>query len=104
MGLFCASSAEHQTCNSLRGLEGEGIRGNLFAGPTNNTCATISPATKSASLLRAAKKSRHGACNYAMILLAYRHGLRASELVNLRVSDLDLRTWDHLLPPAGYSY
>jgi site-specific recombinase XerD len=30
--------------------------------------------------------------NYAMILLAYRHGLRASELVNLRVSDLDLRT------------
>jgi site-specific recombinase XerD len=45
------------------------------------------------SLLRAAKKSpRHGARNHAMILLAYRHGLRASELVNLRVSDLDLRT------------
>ena len=43
------------------------------------------------SLLRAAKKSpRHGARNYAMILIAYRHGLRASELVNLRVSDLDL--------------
>jgi site-specific recombinase XerD len=44
-----------------------------------------------ASLLRAAKKSpRHGTRNYAMILIAYRHGLRASELVNLRVSDLDL--------------
>jgi site-specific recombinase XerD len=43
-----------------------------------------------ASLLRTAKKSRHGARDYAMILLAYRHGLRASELVNLRVSDLDL--------------
>ena len=44
-----------------------------------------------ASLLRAAKKSpRHGARNHAMILLAYRHGLRASEVVNLRVSDLDL--------------
>jgi type 1 fimbriae regulatory protein FimB len=44
-----------------------------------------------AALLRAAKKSpRHGARNHAMILLAYRHGLRASELVNLRVSDLDL--------------
>ena len=27
-----------------------------------------------------------------MILIAYRHGLPASELVNLRVSDLDLRT------------
>ena len=45
------------------------------------------------SLLRAAKKSpRHGARNQAMILIAYRHGLRASELVDLRVSDLDLRT------------
>ena len=43
------------------------------------------------ALLRSSKKSpRHGARNYAMILLAYRHGLRASELVNLRVSDLDL--------------
>jgi site-specific recombinase XerD len=43
------------------------------------------------SLLRAAKKSsRYGARNHAMILLAYRHGLRASELVSLRVSDLDL--------------
>jgi type 1 fimbriae regulatory protein FimB/type 1 fimbriae regulatory protein FimE len=38
----------------------------------------------------AAKKSRHGARNHAMILIAYRHGLRASELVNLRWSDVDL--------------
>src|SRR5438128_2354685 len=45
-----------------------------------------------ASLLRAARKSpRHGARNHAMILIAYRHGLRASEVVNLRQSDLDLR-------------
>jgi site-specific recombinase XerD len=46
-----------------------------------------------ASLLRAAKNSpRHAARNHAMILIAYRHGLHASELVNLRLSDLDLRT------------
>src|SRR5437899_8041761 len=46
-----------------------------------------------ASLLRAAKmSSRHGARNYAMILIAYRHGLRASEVTGLRVSDLDLST------------
>ncbi len=46
-----------------------------------------------AALLRSAKKSpRHGARNHAMILIAYRHGLRASELVSLRVSDLDLRS------------
>ena len=41
-------------------------------------------------LLRAAKKSRHGARNHAMVLLAYRHGLRASEVVGLRWSDVDL--------------
>jgi integrase len=43
-----------------------------------------------AALLRSAQKIRHGARNHAMILPAYRHGLRASELVNLRMSDLDL--------------
>jgi site-specific recombinase XerD len=46
-----------------------------------------------AALLRSAKKSpRYGTRNYAMIVLAYRHGLRASEVVSLRLSDLDLRT------------
>jgi site-specific recombinase XerD len=44
-----------------------------------------------ASLLRAAKKDRHGPRNHAMILIAYRHGLRASEVTGLRVSDLDLK-------------
>ncbi len=43
-----------------------------------------------AQLLRAAKKCRHGARNHAMILVAYRHGLRACELVQLRWSDVDL--------------
>ena len=50
-------------------------------------------------LLRAAKKSpRHATRNYAMILIAYRHGLRASEVVNLRLSDLDLHAGTILLP------
>ena len=44
------------------------------------------------ALFRSSKKSRHGARNYAMILLAYRHGLRASEVTGLRWSDLDLAT------------
>ena len=44
------------------------------------------------ALLRAAKQSkRYAARNYAMILLAYRHGFRASELVELRIGDVDLR-------------
>lgn len=43
-----------------------------------------------ARLLRAAKKGRHGVRNHAMVLLAYRHGLRASEVVGLRWSAVDL--------------
>ncbi len=35
-------------------------------------------------------RSRHGARNHAMILIAYRHGLRASEVVGLRWSDVHL--------------
>src|SRR5512134_2955570 len=43
------------------------------------------------ALLRAAKQSkRYAARNYAMVLLAYRHGFRASELVELRTGDVDL--------------
>jgi integrase len=45
-----------------------------------------------ASVLQAARKGRHGVRNYAMVLLAYRHGLRVSELINVRVADLDLDT------------
>jgi len=42
------------------------------------------------ALLRAAKSStRYAARNFAMILRAYRHGFRASELVELRVCDVD---------------
>jgi type 1 fimbriae regulatory protein FimB len=39
-------------------------------------------------VLRIASKSKR---NLAMILLAYRHGMRASEVCELRLSDLDLK-------------
>jgi integrase len=44
--------------------------------------------------LRKAARSmgRHGVRNDAMILLAYRHGLRVGELVNLRWDQVDLQT------------
>ena len=43
-----------------------------------------------ARLLDAARSSgRYGSRNYAMILIAYRHGLRVSELIALRWSDVD---------------
>src|SRR5215471_4125697 len=39
-------------------------------------------------VLRIASESKR---NHAMILLAYRHGMRASEVCDLRLSDLDLK-------------
>jgi integrase len=35
-------------------------------------------------MLKAARKNRHGHRDYTMLLIAYRHGLRASELVDLQ--------------------
>src|SRR5215204_6987675 len=42
--------------------------------------------------LAAARKSRHGVRNFCLMLVAYRHGLRVSELVDIRLKDLDLET------------
>ena len=40
--------------------------------------------------LISSRHGRHGVRNFAMMLLAYRHAFRVSELVNLRMADLDL--------------
>jgi type 1 fimbriae regulatory protein FimB len=45
--------------------------------------------TEVLSVLRAAKAK--GAREWAMIVLAYKHGMRASEICNLRLNDLDLK-------------
>jgi integrase len=42
------------------------------------------------TLLAAVRSNRHGARDAAMILTAYRHGLRAAELVDLRWDQVDL--------------
>jgi integrase len=43
-------------------------------------------------LMKAAQGNRHGHRDATMILVAYRHGLRVSELVDLRWDQVDFRT------------
>lgn len=42
--------------------------------------------------LEAARHTRHGVRDYLMMLMTYRHGLRVSELIDLRLKDLDLES------------
>ena len=54
----------------------------------NNSMVHLEPAEVLA-VLRAAKA--RGAREWAMIVLAYKHGMRASEVCNLRLDDVDLK-------------
>jgi type 1 fimbriae regulatory protein FimB len=42
--------------------------------------------------LKASKGGRHGVRDYAMMLMMYRHGLRASELTDMRLDQIDLKS------------
>ena len=42
--------------------------------------------------LAAARKGRHAVRDYCLMLMAYRHGLQVSELIDIRLNDLDLET------------
>ena len=42
--------------------------------------------------LAAARKGRHSVRDFCLMLVTYRHGLRVSELIDIRLKDLDLET------------
>ena len=53
-----------------------------------------------ARLITAAGENRHGHRDATMVLVAYRHGLRAAELVTLRWDADRLRPWPRACPAA----
>jgi integrase len=62
--------------------------------PPNSTLRTREYLTEAEveRLMNAAKRNRWGHRDATMVLVAYRHGLRASELVDLRWEQVDFRT------------
>lgn len=42
-------------------------------------------------LLKGAKQGRHGIRDHLILLMMYRHGLRVSEAINIKLSDLNLK-------------
>src|SRR5271156_887265 len=52
----------------------------------------LTPAEVEKLLQASSKVGRHGARDRTLILLAYRHGLRVSELVTMRWEQIDLKT------------
>ena len=44
------------------------------------------------ALLKAARDSRYGTRDHLLLLMMYRHGLRVSEAIDIRLNDIDLAT------------
>src|SRR5207244_2192766 len=71
------------------------VRGGFLTTPTSLPNAAyrsreyLTP-TEMDALLEAARKMRHGHRDATMLLIAYRHGFRASEICDLRWDQIDM--------------
>lgn len=75
--------------NQLENKTGENRTNDLAVDSSSKNYLTEAEIKK---FLAAAKKGRHGVRDYCLMLVAYRHGLRVSELIDIRLKDLELET------------
>lgn len=60
--------------------------------PVDNQSKNFLTESEIKKFLESARKGRHSVRDFCLMLMAFRHGLRVSELIDIRLKDLDIDT------------
>jgi len=104
-GLCCRQQQQGIAAIPERAPEGRNVKsepgqGAAGAADGHERAKNFLTAAELAALLEAAKAGRHGTRDNLLIMMMFRHGLRVSEAVSLRLDELDLdrsMLWVHRL-------